>query len=214
MKEVYSYVIKYKRFIVQILLGLSSVVMIFWVIFPEISWISNELSEIKSRSEVASTLKQSLSVISSAPDEALDDNFNTAVHALPPGKDVVLIFSALSSAAAASNTTLEDFSLTVGGIYGRAAKVISGVGSAPSVDVSAHVGGASPESLIDFARALSQKLPLSEVSKINISGSGASYQVSFFYKPYDTSQMAKQDKVALPPQSDLNLLNQLKGWDQ
>ena len=208
------YIIKYKKFLVPLMFVLLAIFMIFVIIIPQFSTLSSLNQQISAQEEQLATLKNSISVVSSQSDETLDDQVNTATLALPTGKDVSKIFSALSAAAASSGTIIEEFSLSVGGIYGRAARFTSTVVGTPSLSVAARVQGPSPKDLTNFAKELQKTLPLAEVKKMDISDGLASFQVNFFYKPVDLSVIAKQENVVAPGQSSINLLNQFKEWNQ
>jgi hypothetical protein len=205
---------KYKKFIVPVAINMATVFIIVVIILPQFSILGDTLSQIKTQKEKVSDLNSTLSTIVSAQDLTLDSSLTSSTRAVPTGKDVSLIFSALSKAAAASGTELGEFSLTVGGIFGRAAQIAPGVGSTPSIVVSASVKGGDVKSLIQFSSELQKLLPLSQINRLNVSGDTASFEISFFYKPLDELKISKQQGVAPLSQADLNLLSQLKEWEQ
>jgi len=209
-----SFLAKHKKILVPVVLDLLALFLVFWVILPQFTEIPETTSQIKGQNSRITTLNQSLSNIRSASDTEVDENFNTAVRALPTNKEVALIFSALSAAASASNTQLETFSLSVGGIFGRATELTQGVTNAPTITVTARIRGIDSRSMTQFSNELTKRLPLAEIKNISITSDSAYYEVGFFYKPVDTSKIEKQDKVTLLNQSEINLLNQLKEWDK
>ena len=58
-----------------------------------------------------------------------------------------------------------------------------------------------------------ERLPLSDVLVINSSGSFATIEMVFFYKPLNLSAIAAQNRVLPLSQTDKNLLEQLREWD-
>jgi hypothetical protein len=213
-KKIRSFFVKYKKLIVPLALDLASVFIVFGVIFPQISTISNQNSEIEKQNEVLINLRNSLNTINSQDVTVLDENFSIATRALPVSKDVALIFSSLTDASSGTNNILGDFSLTVGGVYGRAAQLIEGVTSVPSVGVTANVSGSSARNLALILEYLLRHIPLTEVKQARISQDAADLQVNYFYKPVDVSRITKSDKVTPLSQADQNTIEQMKDWGQ
>jgi hypothetical protein len=208
MRKYENFYLKYKRLLLPVLFAALAVFMVFFVIFPQISSISNLSNDISAASERVQTLKVSLDTIASQNEAELDSKLSTATDALPTVKDISRIFSTLNSAAAASNTSLREFSLEVGGVHGKAAEVTGDLPTAPSMSVVARVEG-DIRSLSEFGMALSRKFPLSEVSKIDGSGDTASFQIAFFYKPVNMSMIAEKDNVSALSPADSEFLNKI-----
>ena len=205
--------IKYKKFLIPIGAILGIFLLTFLVIIPQASQITDKMREISQiRSEIK-MLNNSINNVRSTSDTQLDENYGVALKSLPVEKNVEYIFSALSAAASASNTQLEDFSVEIGGIYGRAAKLPPGLVAAPQINVSAHIGG-NVRDVVGFMQVLAQTLPVSQISKVDISSGGGSYKLNFFYKPVDAVKVANQFDIQPLSQSELNLLKKLKEWDR
>lgn len=187
--------------------------IVFKVIFPQLLSISESNSEIKNKKIEAEALSKTLSILSSLDANQIEVDLNTSTHALPTSKDIALIFSSLTSAANSSQATLREFSLKVGGIYGRAIKGVGSKGT-PSIDVIAKISSPNPASFITFSREIQKRLPLSEIKSMNSSGTTATYEIGFFYKPIDIAIVAKQDRINSLSQSDINTLGQLREWDK
>ncbi|HVZ11774.1 MAG TPA: hypothetical protein VG965_01970 [Patescibacteria group bacterium] len=201
---------RYKRFLLPMGVSIASVVIVLFVIFPQINSISQKMSDISEQTKKVESLRQSYSIITQSDDSALDNGVQVTTSALPTAKNIPLIFNGLSEAASSSNTTLTDFSINVGGIYGRAANFTQeGLIGAPTVEVVARVDGIDPKNTIQFAKSLVSKLPLSQINKIDISGSSAVYNISFFFKPYNSSGSTSVDSLAPVSQQDFNFINQL-----
>ena len=134
---------------------------------------------------------------------------------MPTSKDITKIFGALTSAARASNTELKEFSLKVGGVFGKsdALNPPAAVG-VPQISVVARVSSPDASGLISFAQKLNQRLPLSEVKKIEAIGNLGVFDIGFYYKPLDQNLISKKDKVVPLSEADRNLLNQLAEWNQ
>ncbi|KKQ96894.1 MAG: hypothetical protein A3C27_00525 [Candidatus Levybacteria bacterium RIFCSPHIGHO2_02_FULL_39_36] len=213
MEYLKKYYIKYKKQILPLIFLSLSFFLIFRVILPQISAISESNQLISSKTSQIDTLQKTLSVVSSQNDSLTEEQLGTATKALPGIKDIVIIFEALTSAAGASRTELREFSLKVGGVYGRAAKVTGFVKGVPSISVTTRISG-DPLGLIRFSKEAQERLPLAEVKTVDTNKDTGTFEIDFFYKPYDITAIAKSDKVSPLTQADLNLLSQLKEWDK
>lgn len=212
MKELVEIYKKYKQQILPLAFMLFSIFILFRVIIPQFSTISETNNLIISKKEELSVLNNSLKIIESADRDQVARDFGISTTALPTAKDIVKIFSALTSATAKSDTELKEFSLKIGGLYGKIIENTSQVIGAPDVAVVANVQSENPANFIEFARELSKTLPLSEIKKINTTGNLGVYEISFYYKPLDLTLVSKSDKVQELSQADKNLLNELSGW--
>lgn len=194
---------------------LLSLFIAFRVILPQFSLISQTNTAIESKKQELETLNDSIRVLEITSDDAVSEDLTISTDALPTSKDVTKIFGALTSAARASNTALNEFSLKIGGVFGKevSSADMSAIG-VPKVLVIAKVSSSDASSLIQFAKRLDQTLPLSEIKQIDAVGNLGTFEISFYYKPIDLNLVSKKDKVTPLTQADRNLLNQLAEWDQ
>lgn len=207
------YYLKYKKQIFPTLLISLSFFIVFRVIIPQFASISESNQIISDKSRETNTLKETLNIISVLNEANASSNLSATTKALPTAKDITVIFSALTSAASISEVDLKEFSLKVGGLYGRAARG-AGTRGAPMIEVVARITSSDPENFVKYAGALQARLPLSEIKSIDVNGNIGTYELGFYYKPLDLTLVSKQDKVTPLNQNDLNLINQLKEWDQ
>ncbi len=215
MKDFKNFYIKYKNFLVPSVFAFLTFFIIFKVIMPQLSSISATKQEIATKTEDIDSLQQTLSTISNQNQSELTDNLDVATRALPTNKNVAVIFDALSSASEASGAELKEFSLKVGGVYGRAEKVEqTGVKGVPSLQVVVRVSSPDPRNAVKFTQEVQSRLPLVEVKSLDTTGDIATVVLTFFYKPLDLTQIVKQEKVAPLSASDTKLLDQLKSWNK
>jgi len=205
---------RYKNYFFPLGSVFAGIVLIFAVIFPQIGSVSEELSAIRQQREEVDALSESYDNLVSQPSDELDAVFTTAITSLPSEKQLALIFSALSAAAAQSGTSIREFSLTVGGVFGRAAALSSGVSSTPGVEVIVRLAGSDTSSFANFARSLQEQIPLSEVNKINLAGDTATYEVKFFYKPIDSAKIQNQHNIPPLSKQDKELVKTLASWGE
>lgn len=212
-QELFRIYIKYKKQILPSVLILLSLFIVFRVILPQVSAISGTNSIIEIKKQELETLNNSIRVLEATSDDAVLADIALSTDALPTTKDITRIFGALSSAAKASNTELSEFSLRIGGVFGKEISVrdTSAIGT-PQVSVIAHVSSNDPSDLIRFAQELNHTLPLSEIKKVGTIGNVGTFEISFYYKPIDLNLISKNDKVKRLTQADRNLLNELSSF--
>src|SRR3990167_1321002 len=210
LSQIYT---KYKNQILQAFFVFLSLFIVFRVILPQISVISEAGHTIEAKREELETLTNSIRVIENTNDDAISQDLAISTDALPTSKDIVKIFSALTSAARASNTELREFSLVVGRVFGKTDldSQSSAIG-VPELSVVAREVSPDASDLIQFAQKLNQTLPLAEIKKIDAGNNLGTFNINFYYKPLDLSLISKNDKVLPLSQADRNLLNQLAGW--
>ena len=214
MKEKLSrFYIKYKRQIVPGVFISLSFFIIFGIIIPQVSSISEENKTISAKQQEVDSLAQTLRLLSSLNKNEVLSNLSTTTKTLPTGKDISLIFTALTSAVAESGVNIRDFSLRIGRLYGKVEEVATTFG-VPEVEVIVRVSASSSSGFVNFSKELQKRLPLSEIKKIDTNGIDGAYELSFYYKPHDISKISSQTTVTPLSQSDLNLINQLREWEQ
>ncbi|MBI4092145.1 MAG: hypothetical protein HY427_03015 [Candidatus Levybacteria bacterium] len=214
-RELFQIYTKYKKQILPLTLILLSLFIAFRVILPQFSSISQTNAAIESKRQELETLSNSIKVLETASDDAVSEDLTISTDALPTSKDVTKIFGALSSAASTSNTELNEFSLKIGGVFGKEVSPAdtSAIG-VPQVSVVAKVSSSDTSNLIQFAKRLDTTLPLSEIKQIDAVGNLGTFEINFYYKPIDLNLVSKKDKVVPLTQADRNLLNQLAEWKQ
>ena len=205
---------KYKKQILPLALILLSLFIAFRVILPQFSSISETNSLIENKKQELEILNNSIRVLEVTSDDAVSEDLAISTDALPTSKDVTKIFGALSSAASASNTELNEFSLKVGVLGKEVSPADVSVIGIPQVSVVAKVSSSDASNLIQFGQKLDQTLPLSEIKQIDAVGNLATFEIKFYYKPIDLNIVSKKDKITPLTQADRNLLNQLAEWKQ
>src|SRR3989344_8554393 len=207
--------LKYKKSLLPLIFISLSFFMLFRIVLPQISSISESNQAISDKTLEVATLEKSLSTIETQNVTTINDNFELTNRALPTSKDVAIIFTALASAASDAQVDLKEFSIKVGGVFGKTGGTSSTSNfGTPKVDVETRISSIDGENTYQFVKKVQEKLPLSEIKNIDSTGALATVVLSFFYKPADLTLLLKQDNVKELTKSDVALLEQLKSWDQ
>jgi hypothetical protein len=198
-------------------MGFASFFVLFRIILPQWSDIQDTLQLINSKAEAVQAKEQTIQLLNSLSLENVDADYNLVTTALPIQKDIVLIFSELNSAAAASNVQLGGFTVKVGGVYASDTTTLSAnksLNGIPFLNTLVNVSG-SNEDVRKFAIELYKSIPLVEIKNIDISKKDARYDVNFYFKPI-TVRPNNADNTALKALTvaERQQLETLKTWNQ
>lgn len=208
---------KRKRQILPLIFGFASIFVLFRVVIPQWSDISDVKSLLTTKSNIVEAKGQSVITLNSLSQEVVDENYTIATTALPIQKDVVLIYTELTSAAEKVDVKLGGFSIKVGGIYAADTKkpvadtsrVVNGI---PFLNILINVTGPNPN-LRKFAEELYKSIPLVDIKSIDISRTDARLDVNFYYKPIVLKpDNADTSAVKTLTAAELSQLNTLKKW--
>ena len=198
------------------IIGITIVVcliLIVQIIIPQLqTWFSIR-DEVVATRERISVLRNNLAFMGSLDRTLLNTQLETATAALPPQKDFSAILNAIFESALQSGVSLGDFSFNVGNVSAAAA---GKPGDASQKDLSSIEVTLVLSSNLDgakrFLTKIKEKLPLSEVVKLEGNLQSTTVTIRFFQKPF--AKIVYQDTQPLPPVSSVNqqLLQQLSGW--
>lgn len=210
LRQVYR---KYKAQLLPIALIFSSFFIIFRIALPQWSEISDVSRQIDKKEEAVADLEKTITLLQTTPSDVIDRNFEITTTALPPEKNVALMFTMLNGAANKADVKLQGFNLRVGDIFDtqkdvKSEKSIEGI---PYLNVTIQAEG-SNENLKVFAENLYKSLPLIELTRVAIDKGLGSFDVNFFFKPYDTIPAAFLNKIDNITPEEAELLKQLEGW--
>lgn len=214
MQDFKGIYLKYKTYFFPILLLVASFFVLLTIILPQFSQIQKVRQEIDAKKIQVAKLEKTYETLSKTNDLDSKSSFSTVTKALPSSKDLSLIFSALTSASSVANVELSSFSLKVGDVYGTRVDTASAVSGFPAITVETTIKSLSSLGLVKFVEEMHKKLPLSEVKKISGVEDTTTITMSFFYKPYDLTNLSKQDQISPLTSREQQLLDQLKDWDK
>lgn len=204
---------KYKQQLLPIALLFASFFIIFRIALPQWSEMGEVRRQIDKRQETVADLQNSLALLQTIPVTTIDRNFEVATTALPPEKDVALMFTMLNSAANKANVELQGFNLRVGDIFDTENEIKSerSIDGLPYLNVTIQAEGDNAD-LKAFADNLYEGLPLIELTRVSIDKGLGSYDVNFFFKPFDTIPVAFLNKIENLTTEEAALLKQLEEW--
>ena len=200
---------KYKPFFLPVV---SIVVCILIVGLFGTAQLQQYLEESKQREQIAKNISQlndNLVLLSNISPQTAQEQFTTAISAIPAQKEYVGVLNSIAYAAAVANVSVSDFSFIVGDVAASPVEIKSGQLPSISVKLSLLTDEAGGQ---HFLQALSETLPLSRVNNIALNKNAISLDVSFYYKPF-TNTTIPQNASLTPLTSQQSLLLQtLSEW--
>lgn len=204
LKEFY---LKNKEIVISVVGLFVSLILFFMFVIP----LGKEVIESKNQRDQAlkdlSVMEDNYNYISGLNDGIITDYAQTLTKALPVEKDFGGILSVISSASIKSGAAVGNFEFQVGDIE----KAPTGVSGNPSmqllITVESDLRGAA-----SFADALSESLPLSEVTSIDFNNGNALVSVLFYYKPINRAAISSAAPLRRLTARDEELIAELREW--
>lgn len=165
--------LRYKRYVVPFILVISSIVLGFFVVVPQFNDYLKTKAQEQSIAEENNKIVQSIQILSSVSESDLSSDLSVAVAAIPFQKDYIGVLGSISEAAAKSGVGLSDFSFAIGNV--------SKIDVNTPLQITLQVEGPM-DALEQFLANLSSSLPLSSITKTDISGNSSQIDVVFYYK--------------------------------
>jgi hypothetical protein len=210
---------------------LVCLLLLLGVIIPQVTNYLSIQKEAIERREKIRIINSNIEFMNSLDRRNLDEQLEVLTKALPLDKDFVGILNALSDASIKSGVTLSDFTFNVGEVSSKSAETeISPSAESHEllpepqqpVDLQGNVKGyvistvvvasGSMDRLSRFIKELGEKLPLSDVSKIDGRNNTTTIKIDFHYKPFPNINFQEDVPLQSLTDEDLQLIEELKVW--
>lgn len=195
---------KYRHYFFTIIIILSGIFIFYKITLPLFDEIGKSLEKIDDQKKEINDLNNTLTILNTLSEEAIDQDLSTANTALPSNKDFLAIYLGILRATSNSQTTLVSFSSKIGTIYKtegfdesiptkpRSTKTQKTKETQnPSVTVTAVIKASTVSSFQDFSDEITNILPLADVKKMTYADGEGELELAFFYKEYDLKNFAK-----------------------
>lgn len=198
---------KNRSYILPVVIILVSVMLFFSLIIPQFGALLTTTKEAKDSSLRLQVLKENLNILTNINEEVLDSQLATLNLALPFDKDFIGMLNSIYSTAQKTGVSLGSFSFKIGDL----AKSENGDNFSVvklSIPVSSSV-----TALNSFVQAVSKTVPLSEVNLIKVGNVSSTVNLSFYYKPLDSSNYSQNVPISPISQKGLTLIGQLREFE-
>lgn len=198
----------YKQFLLPIGVILISILMIIYIIFPQIQQYFNSQTLVNAEQQKLDNLKNNYTLLVSLSDTQTAKNLDTLSAALPAQKDFAGILNAISYVSAKTGVSVGNFEFSLGNL-----SATNFAGTAyPSTKIDLSLKGNS-KNIANFVSEIVKTMPIAEVTSVDISGSTGIVGILFYYKPFPAQNISDQTQISPLSASDETLIKQVSTWN-
>jgi len=198
----------YKDFLLPFGVIVISVLVIVYVIFPQIQQYFNSQDLVKAEQQKLDALRNNYSLLTSLDDATIASDLSSLSFALPAEKDFAGIIDAISYVSAKTGVTVGNFEFSLGNLstsnFGGTAY--------PSTKIDLNLKG-NTKNIADFTHEIIKTMPIAEVTAINISGGAGSLTILFYYKPFPSQNISDQTRITPLSVKQLSLMKEISSWN-
>jgi Tfp pilus assembly protein PilO len=198
----------YKEFMLPIGVIIVSILVIFYIVFPQIQQYFTSQDSVKAEQQKLTTLKNNYSLLASLSDATIASNLQTLSLALPPQKDFAGIIGAITYLSAKTSVSVGDFEFSLGNL---SASNFGGT-AYPSTKIDISLRG-NTKDIIKFTHEISKSMPIAEVTELDVSGSSGTVTVLFYYKAFPAQNISAQAQIVPLSANQLSLVNDISTWN-
>jgi Tfp pilus assembly protein PilO len=198
----------YKAFLMPLGVILISILIIIYIIFPQIQQFFNSQSLVGIEQQKLDTIKANYSLLTSLDDAQIAANLKILSLALPPQKDFAGIIDAIAYVSAKTGVSVGNFEFSLGDL---SASNFAGT-AYPSTKLNINLKG-DAKNIANFANEIVKTMPIAEVTSINISQNVGTLGVLFYYKPFPPQNVNDQDPITLLSGNQESLIKQVSAWN-
>ena len=197
----------YKPFLTPLFTIFSCLLVFLVFILPQANEFLSSQKTVNEEKTKLNNLRGNLQTLQNLSDGELGNQYELLSYALPPEKNFEAIINSLSYSANVSGVILGDFDFAVGSITDSPKETQS----FPFLKIELNLAGGvgAVESFLD---TLSKTLPISRVSKIALSPSGTTLELTFFYKPYPEVQFSENSIINPVSSEGKDLISELEDF--
>ncbi len=194
-----------KAFLIPIAVLFATIVLIIFFLIPQVNGYIQNQDQVRIEKDKLLNMQKSLSELSQASSDTLDNEVKLSSLSLPPNKDFASILLAISQASAFSGVSLGDFEFQVGDI----GKITASGTSVPSLKITLNLTGDIP-AIARFIGEMKKSVPISQITSVKASGNFATVDVVFFYKPFPPTGSSDPEKIRNISSQEKNMVDSIK----
>lgn len=196
--------VKYNNFLVPVFSFLVCLILIIFVIIPQIQeYLASQTEEQNLKAKILQ-LTQKKQILDSIDVELYKSNLEVALNILPSDKDIPGAIGDLLILLSANRLRLINVSLSGDTTLNNSKALVIKIETA-----------GDPQSINNFLTSTGDSIRLMRVGRIETSGGrdntvSASFDIAAFYEPIPTVSSALDAKVNLPTEEDLELIKRVQ----
>jgi hypothetical protein len=198
----------YKAFLLPFGVVVVSVLMIFYLIFPQIQQYFNLQDTIGIEQQKLDTLVGNYNFLNSLDDNQVNSNYQLLTGALPPEKDFAGIINAITYVSGQTGVAVGDFQFSLGNL---SPSNLSGTAYL-STKIEISLKG-SPQNVVAFTREIIKTIPIADVDSLSVGQNSSDIVLVFYYKPLPSQSISDQIKIVPLSTNQQNLINTITNWN-
>jgi hypothetical protein len=198
----------YKEFLLPVGVILVSLLVIIYIVFPQIQQYFNSQNSVTVEQQKLGALNSNYNLLTSLDDAKIASNLSTLSLALPPEKDFAGIIDAISYVSAKTGVSVGNFEFSLGDL---SASNFAGT-AYPSTKIDVSLKG-DAKNIINFASEITKTMPIAEVTALNVSGNTGTLTVLFYYKPFPAQSVSDQTPIVALSAKQTALINSISSWN-
>lgn len=199
---------RFKKYLIPLGVILGCILLVFFVLVPQAQNLLSLRGQENEAQQRIDILKKNVTLLNSLSDSQLDEKIKIVSAGLPIEKNYAGVLDALSIAEKTSQVTLGDFEFDVGDLSTGSARTFE---KEPRLFIELFVNG-PVAGMKDFLDKLSESLPISEVSSIQMNNKISTVKISFFYRPLPPIKFDVQKPLNGLKSSHEEIITMLQKW--
>ena len=197
----------YKDNILPIAVILVCILIFFFVVIPAFKQFMHTQEQLKIEMQKLDILKNNYNFLLNLEDSQIESDYNLMSRALPSNKDFVRIMNAVSIASQKTGVAVGDFDFSLGNLDKTTDQTLF-----PSIKININLGG-NVQSITKFVTELYKTAPVSEVTTIKATGTFASLEIKFYYKPFPPLNVSSESPIVPYSEQSLSLMKEVSSWN-
>lgn len=199
---------KYRGYLVPVGVILVSILIIFFILLPQIQQFFNQEQILKRENEKLSILKNNYDFLSNLSDETVDSNLNALSLALPANKNFAGIVNEISTSSIKSGVSVMNFNFQIGNLEADKKEK----SKYPFLQLTVNLSGNSI-AITNFVSELYKTVPTAEVLSIKVKGKSANVTILFYYKSFPTQTVSYEEPIVKLTTKENALIQQISSWN-
>lgn len=180
-----------KEFSVPIFAIISSIILFFVFLIPQLTSLSTQKSERGIEFKKLDQLNNAKKAIEDADRTLVESQLKNAARALPTGKDFEGILNSVSYAADASGVQIENYNFVLGKL---SENEVTETAKMPTLTFNLSLA-ATPDQIVSYVDKLYSNLPIAEIKTISSTESQSNLDILFYYKPFPSAESVDRASI-------------------
>lgn len=199
----------YKDFTLPIFVIIGSLLVLFFVVIPQINQYYVASKQLSDETQKLSLLKNNYNYLISLDEDKTNADLKLLSKVLPPNKDFTGLLNAISVVSSKTSVSIGNFSFSLGDL---AKPSQGGSLSTPALKLEVNLGG-NASSVVKFMSELNKTAPLAETTVVKGTGGVYLLTIVFYYKPFPPQNISDDEAVVPIDSQNSALIKDINSWN-